>query len=72
MPSSLRTLSSTTTFSSPSPAVPMPITNATKTSYLSPKEEYLTDQHAVSNYPSSAAYSPVELAPILNISGKNK
>ncbi|KAG2193262.1 hypothetical protein INT46_002629, partial [Mucor plumbeus] len=67
MPSSLRTLSSTTTFSSSSPAAPMSITNATKTSYLSPKEEYLTDQHAVSNY-SSVAFSPVELAPILNIS----
>ncbi|KAL9552921.1 hypothetical protein MBANPS3_003537 [Mucor bainieri] len=71
MPSSFTTTasSSTTTFSSStSCAVPMSITNATKASYLSPQEEYLTDQHVVSDYPSSSAYSPVELAPLLNIS----
>ncbi|KAI8638056.1 hypothetical protein BD408DRAFT_485827 [Parasitella parasitica] len=66
MPSSLTsTSSSTTTFSSSSAGITMPITNATKASYLSPKEDYLTDQHAIF---SSSTYSPVELAPILNIS----
>ncbi|CEP17036.1 hypothetical protein [Parasitella parasitica] len=65
MPSSLTsTSSSTTTFSSSSAGIPMSITNATKASYLSPKEDYLTDQHPVF----SSTYSPVELAPLLNIS----